>query len=289
VTYGAVRFRCSKLVPGIDPDLIDGWIEDRYTQILDRLKWKRLDVRSVIQTSALYTAGTVDLVNGSKSIVGTGTAWLETQTGMGFRIGEDSEYYTFTQLGTLLGELDRPFEGVTGTYSYKLFQSVYPLPEECKILTAVTNLQGIPLAFMDRNRSLLRKVAYGQPQEWRWLMDDASEPPRMQIEIYPIPNLVTSLAIEFTAEEGEFGRNTATTLLPWVSPGCLVAGVESDMQLHLEKFAHSDRLEARFQNLLMDMQRTDTANTRPQQIRLARSFMRRMPGRAIDRFDGGSN
>ena len=40
-TFGELRFRLSKLVPGVDLDLLDGWIMDRYQEILDVLPWSR--------------------------------------------------------------------------------------------------------------------------------------------------------------------------------------------------------------------------------------------------------
>lgn len=270
MTYGELRFRVSKLLPGIDHDLLDGWISDRYAQILDAIAWQRRDIRAVIQTAAIYQTGEVTLTSGSATVTGTGTEWDTGQTGMGFAVTGRNEFYEFAFTGATSAQLDRPFEGPTGTYSYKLFQSVYPLPDDCKILKSVVDLQtGQQLT---EHSEANAPVVLGLPATYRKLMDDLSDPPRMQIELLPTPEGLRSLSIEYTAEERVFGSTTATTLLPWLRPGCLVAGVEADGLVFLEKFEASDRKEARFQVLLGDMIRTAAANIPAKRIRLSAEF-----------------
>jgi hypothetical protein len=270
VTYGEIRYRLSKLLPGVDHDLIDGWISDRYTEILDRLKWQRRKKRSVIQTTAPYETGTITLTAGSTSVTGTGTTFTSAHTGMLLRVPHRNEWYTFTYASGTTGTLDRAFEGDTGTFSYKLYKTLYALPADCRILGAVSNLQNETSI---TETGFLPDATTGTPQACRKLMDNASDPPQMQIDLYPIPDAVYSLSVEYTAEETGFtAASTSTSLLPWLRPGCLVAGVEADGLNHLERFAAADRKAARFETLLRDMIRTEAANTPPKAIRVTDKF-----------------
>jgi hypothetical protein len=116
-TYGQIRLRLSKLAAGVDRELIDGWIQDRYTQILDRLPWKRLEGETVIQSPPSYQVGTVTATQGSNAIVGVGTAWTQAMNGLMIRIANDQEFYVFTYVDATDATLDRPYEAQTDSIS----------------------------------------------------------------------------------------------------------------------------------------------------------------------------
>ena len=101
-TYGEIRFRLSKLAraQGVDLDLLDGWIQDRYLEILDALPWQRLEKQATLQTTAEYDTGTCDVTNGSTSITGTGTTWTTGMTGRLMRINNEETFYLFTGFTT---------------------------------------------------------------------------------------------------------------------------------------------------------------------------------------------
>src|SRR3954467_3781006 len=106
MTYGDIRFRLVKLLPGVDHDLLDGWISDRYQEILDRLSWQRRDVQSVIQIPAPISTGTVALSGGSGNVTGTGTGWASAITGSGLYISGRNEYYEVTWVSSTSLQLD---------------------------------------------------------------------------------------------------------------------------------------------------------------------------------------
>ncbi len=57
-TYGEIRLRLKKLFPSVDLELLNGWIQDRYTEILDRLPWQRLSKSEPLPTvkdKSIYT------------------------------------------------------------------------------------------------------------------------------------------------------------------------------------------------------------------------------------------
>jgi hypothetical protein len=110
-SYGQLRYRVVKAVPGIDQDLVDGYLGDSYQFILDRLAWKRLERTAVIQTVAPYKVGTVSVMNGSIYVTldfvspPSGASFDQTETGRSIRIENRDEYYEFTATGQFTGVL----------------------------------------------------------------------------------------------------------------------------------------------------------------------------------------
>jgi hypothetical protein len=258
VTYGTLRFRIAKLLPGLDHDLIDGWISDRYTQILDEIPWRRRELRTIVQTVAPYETGSIALTEGSTAVTGTGTTFTSTHTGARLYVATRNEVYSFTYVSGTTGTLDRAFEGTTGSYSYKLYRSVIALPAAVRLLQAVTDLQNGPLGQITRREANEEVgVTFGMPVEYRLTYDDASSPPNAQIEVFPAPSEVTSLEIEYVADESTFATGTTSnTLLPWVRPACLIEGVQASGEAHKENWTAADYHEGRFAKLLQQMIRT---------------------------------
>jgi hypothetical protein len=50
MTYGELRFDLSKLAPGLDPDLLDAFINDRFEKICEYQKWKDLETDGTLTT-----------------------------------------------------------------------------------------------------------------------------------------------------------------------------------------------------------------------------------------------
>src|ERR1039457_3453391 len=107
MTYGDLKFRLLKAFPGLDLDLLEGWIGDSYAEILGALPWTRLNVQGMLLTTAPYVTGTVAVTQGSSTIALTGGTWSAAMTGRGFRVGTDTAFYQFTYLNAIAGSLDR--------------------------------------------------------------------------------------------------------------------------------------------------------------------------------------
>jgi hypothetical protein len=267
-TYGQVRLRITKMLPAIDQDLIDGWIHDRYVEILDRLPWQRRELQVTIQTVAPISAGTIALTTGSASVTGTGTSWASTITGLGLWVAGRSEFYEVTYVSGTALSLDRPYEGATATgVAYKVFQSVYALPSDCKILKDVRSLKNGEMQPWD-SRSVIGEV-FGAPQTWRPMMDATNG--QQQIEVWPIPSAVESLAVRYVAEDtsGYDGSDTSVTTLVWVRDAAIVNGVLADGNLSLKDFNSADRYEIKFEKAVQTMIRTECARTPGKPIKLS--------------------
>src|ERR1035438_8829336 len=145
MTYGQVKLRLTQAFPGVSLDLIEGFINDRYAEILGELPWTRLNVQMTLQTTAPYSTGTVAVVNGSNAITLSGGTWTAAMSGMKFYLvappaAIDSPYpdpavgpiYTFTFVTGTTGTLDRAYGEATNTAApYSIFQNIYTLPANC--------------------------------------------------------------------------------------------------------------------------------------------------------------
>lgn len=291
MTYGALRMRLKKLAPGVDLELIDGWIQDRYTKILDKVPHKRLEAEIVIQAPLSYATGTIAVTQGDATITGTGTSWTAAMSGLAIRIAAQEEYYQLTVTNGTSAELDRPYERADATgQTYRIDQPVYVMPATCRIIRAVAplhdrldNLEIVTPYELDRIS--ISRNSYGTPKYAAPHWDNFSDPPRMQLELYPIPQsptsqgAVPSWAVDMIQDAPSFDPEvTSANVLPWVRPAALVAGCLSDVNLHLKDFQAMALYKTQFDEALMEMLQTNALQRGPQQIKLARELRRKVPG-----------
>lgn len=117
MTYGQLRLVIQKENVGADLDLLDSYVQNRYTEILDQLPWKRQEAESVLQSPPSYAVGTVSASQGSNMITGTGTNWTTAMNGLMIRIANTSEFYQFTFVTPTSATIDRGYEGATASIS----------------------------------------------------------------------------------------------------------------------------------------------------------------------------
>lgn len=294
MTYGALRLRLSKLLPGIDLELIDGWIQDRYTEILDLIPWKRQEKEIILQSPVSYADGTVAVTQGSASITGTGTIWTALMNGRMIRINNTSEYYSFTRVSGTMATLDRVYEGPTDTgLAYRIDQAIFQLPSNARIVRQVTPLhdRGIPVNIVtpgDLNRMSPSRNLYGTPKHVAPTWDDASDPPVLQLEFFAVPHCpdsgsaLLSWAVDIAYDAADLDPNaTSASLLPFVRPAALIAGVEANAMMPRPGYdgniAAAQAHEIRFQSLREEMLQVNNRQRGPQQIRLAPELRRQTP------------
>jgi hypothetical protein len=264
-TYGEIRMRLVKELPGVDRDLLDSWILDRYIEILDLLPWRRQSLSSNLTTRAAYETGTVALTAGSAAVTGTGTVWTAGMTGLDFAASGNGGVYRFTHVSPTTGTLDRAWEGETETEAtYALQQRVYEMPANCRVPAALDTWDRGPLARRSAAELRARPRTSGTPLEWAPAADSATN--RMQIELWPVPVVAETFRLTFDAEApGWSAAAPAVALLPWLRESCLVSGVQATGYRHLalrdDERANvylrlADAAEGRFQKLLGDMHRT---------------------------------
>ena len=227
MTYGQLKFRLVKTFPGIDPDLLESYISEAYQDILGALNWERLKASAILQTTAPYSTGSVAVTKGSASVTITGGAFTSLMSGRAFRVTGRTEYYEFTYSSGTLGSFDRVYEGDTNAAAgYSIFQHVYPLPANCRFLEddAFSLFDCGPLERKVRGElddAYPGRTISGKPSVWAAYMDDSSTPPRMQVELLPVPDAAYGIPFSYVAET-DSPTETSTAILPWVQPSALI-------------------------------------------------------------------
>jgi hypothetical protein len=277
MTYGQLRLLVTAAAPGLNEDLVDGWIDGRYQQILDVLEWERQRVEAVLELVAPYETGTLALTKGSSGVTLVGGTFTSAMTGRALRVVGREEFYEFTCATGATGTLDRAYEGDTATAgAYKIFQHIYVLPSDCRMVEALLAFDGGPLEKLSRGRlnaSAPGRPLFGTPRSWAAYMDDSSDPPRQQIEVYPIPDEGIGLPLTYFAEVAT-PTTTSVSLLPWVRSAAMLAGVTADIQRHLKDYVGAAEYEKQFAGLVALMIRKDARAKGPQRFGMADRFTR---------------
>ncbi len=288
MTYGQLRLQVTQENPGIPLEKVDGWLQDRYTEILDRLEWKRTEAESVIVSPASYQTGTLAATQGSNAITGTGTTWTAAMNGRMIRIDDSSEYYQFTYLTATTATLDRGWEHPDTTVStYRIDQAVFLLPADCRILKGVRSLHDWepPLARVtpgELDRISGQRRSYGSPTKYAPTWDNFSDPPIMQVELSPVPDSpntaseTLSFVVIYDFDSSLIAPgSTSSSLLPWVRPAALKAGVRSSRFRDLKDWTSAAAEQAEMDRLVAIMARVNAAQIGPEQIRTAPEYGRR--------------
>lgn len=267
--------------------MLDGFINSRLREILDKYPWSRLIKTSTLQTVAIYETGTVAVTNGSTAVTGTGTTFTAGMTGRRFRVEGREEYYTFTRTAATTGTLDRAYEGDDDTgATYKIFQPIATLPSDCDVVESLKSI--VENRDLDQiERETLDKLnasreSYGSPLLFAPYDDDST--PLPQIELYPIPEESEGMILRY--KRGSIGLTSSSDeLLTWINEHCLIAGVEADL-LHMQgDYVGAQVKEVRFGQLLNDMIRLETTREVPQQLRMADRFTSHRRARAMRNDD----
>lgn len=288
MTYGVLRKQCIQENPGAPLEKLDGWIQDRYTEILDRIEWKRTEAESVLQSPVSYATGTLVCTLGSTSVVGTGTTFTAAMTGLMIRIDDQSEYYQVTFVDTTHLALDRGFEHPTTTAStFRIDQAIFLLPPDCRIVKGCRGLhdwqpplERVTPGELDRRAGQRR--TYGSPTMYAPTWDNFADPPIMQIELYPIPECpntaseILSFVVQFDFDSSAIAPSgTSDSMLPWVRPAALKAGVKANALMDAKDWVGAQTMQKEMDRLVAIMARVNTAQIGPEPIRLAPEYGRR--------------
>lgn len=305
MTWGELRLQLSKTAPGVDHDILDEFLNNRYEQVLEACDWKDARYHATIQTVAAYTTGTVTFTVGSANVTGSGTGWVTGQTGMKMYRPGDQVLYTFTWLTGTTGTLDRVYEGMPGdaagkTYTastYVLMQNVYQLPADVRsvlsILNPVTNLPLLRFSKEKLDEIGGPRTLVQDPESFADYDDsaEASPPVVHQIELYPPPQYARGYSVEYVHTAVGFdGGNTSGSPLPFVTQNVLLYGCRADLATYMaskvpkEASAHlavADRYEKQFQMELARILRLEHMQRRPQaRLQMADRFTRHRMTRA---------
>lgn len=308
-TWGQLNLLLTKSSPGVDAELIIGWLNSRYEQLLEAADWEGVKQPAVIETIAAIQStatSTATFTVGSTTVTFIGSiqpsaTWIGEKL---YRPGDTVQYTIQDALGTL----DRGFEALgidpPGTIyagsSYVVMQNIYQLPANCRTLvkgSVISPTTGIPMDQLSRielARSAGVPNTIGDPEIYTVYGDtDAAGNPIMhQVEFYPPPKYPRGIPFEFVLSGIGFdGTNTNDSPLPFISDTALREGVEADACLYLAKQKPEQAAafmvlakghEAKFQEERNTLLRIEFQQRRPQTtLQMASRFTRHRVARAL--------
>ena len=287
LTVGKLKLRMLKQFPGTDLDVLEGFISDRHGEIMQELPWTRLNVSAVLQTVAPYDTGTVAVGTGAMSVSLTGGTFTPQMTGRFFRVTGRTESYTFTYQDPVTGLLGRPYEGpVDMAASFKVYQSVYSLPDDVRILPD-DGMSGefgplLRTDWAELNAISPTRAGFGYPSWWALRMDDTNTPPGMQVELYPIPEHAYALPYTYVGEVGVPTQSTAA-FQAWMEPAsAMVEGVTGKI-LRLQKdYVGAQLAMAEAARAVKLMRATECERMGPARMKLGSYYTRHRARRGND-------
>jgi len=306
MTWGQLRLQLQTSAPAISLDLLDEWLNTRYTAVLEATDWIGLKAHAMVQTLAAYQSGadSITATVGSNAVTGLGTAWTNAITGLKFYIPGETVIYTATWVSGTSLTLDRPFEGINGTdpagtvyaaQAYVFMQNVYPLPADCRSIVTVldpfTDLPMQPFTKDGMDASAGNRATIGYPKAWAEYDDspEVSPPVLHQIELYPPPVDARGFPLEYLRAAFSFdGTNTASSPLPFVSGAVLLHGVRADIALHMELYTKATGYEAQYERELQRLLLVEHAQRRTKTaMKMAARFTRHRLARALRGYQRG--
>lgn len=278
MTYGQLKLRMQQMFPSVSLDIIEGFIGDRYAEILGELPWSRQDLQGIVLTAAPYKTGLASVTQGSAAISLSGGTWTAGMSGRAFRVSPRSEFYEFSYITATTAGLDRNYEGPTSAAAaYSIFQHVYPLPVACRLLNedAFSGALGAMrrTTHGELNQSDPQRVMSGTPQLWASYMDDTSTPPRMQVEFYPVPDTAVGIPFTYSADSGELS-DTETLLQVWIQPAALVEGTIAKLKRHTKDYTGAQLATVDAAAALKNMRSSEAQGMAPAQMQLDPYFTR---------------
>jgi len=251
VTWGQYRFQLQTGAPDVSVDLLDGWLNARYEQVLEATNWLDTQIEDPLTTVEAYssTTDTITTTAGQPIVTGVGTAWTrEVQEGRRIYRPGDSMFYTITEvLDPTHLVLDRPYNAhgtdppgtVYPGLPYVIFQHLYKLPDDLRMIVSVLDPRNnLPLEYFNKTRlddvagkrtTIGEPGAYARAESIRWQGMTVS-----QIEFYPPPaHARTYTLVYLRAAIGFDGESTDTSPLPFVSSTVLLTGVRSDIATYM--------------------------------------------------------
>jgi hypothetical protein len=147
-------------------------------------------------------------------------------------------------------------------------RAIFPLPANLKILLEVNNLVGnFPMRpYLQAELNLLypgrldvANVA-GAPGTFIYSMaeDTTATPPLHQVELYPIPSVIVSHPIRYTAIPPNFDpAATTASPLPWIPSQVIINGVRADILALKKDYAGMNAFESLFTSGINEMLRVE--------------------------------
>jgi hypothetical protein len=259
-------------VPQLPYPLAQQFIRDRYRRILDRRNWSATRAEAEFLLNAEKSAGTVEIVRGTDTVVGTSTAFASTDVGRQFKVGTGSPVYTVADVdvGAQALTLDRICGVASATgLSYRIVDAyVSPPADFLQFLVVSDPLQGWRLRHWITAEELMamdpQRTFFGQPYVIADRMFNSAGTP--QFEAWPYSTAARSLYYLYIKRPADLLEPDDTPIWPLRSDA-IVAGALADVarwpgtaerpNLYFARPDYWKSYELEFEDKMIELERRD--------------------------------
>lgn len=279
-TLGQMREQLTKLPcgAGIDPILLNGYVNRRIELICQSRPWTRLHRDSdILTTIANYTTGTVSIAIGATSGTGSGTTFTPQMTGYRLRIANLIDWYTFTYVSATSFTIDAPYLGDTSTTpsdavdaTFTLWQPVIQLPANLAEIRSIQN-PAIAWNMTEQSQDWLddldpSRLRYGFPKTYVPFEQTSGDV--AQIELYPGPIIEQRLPFKWKTQPPVL-VNSSDIFPSWISTMAIFHGVQADLYEAADDQNRSLVQEQKFDRAVMVMASEDARRMPSGEIKIS--------------------
>lgn len=235
-----VRDVLSSVATETDGMTVAKWIDNRYKEMVAKVRFKSLRTVGELSIPGIYDTGTLAVARGATAVTGTGTAW-QTNIGAGdqqyWYIRALSAWYKIASVG---GELDITLasafaEDDQTTATFDAVKRYHPLNSNARIIGTVVHTrlrrEIDVLSLTELDIVAPGRILVGVPPRYLALVGvDTSN--NLMAEVYPPP--AESEILHYIYYNIPSALTLASTIPPQIDPYTLKEGVLSDLY-RLEK------------------------------------------------------
>jgi len=180
-----------------NPDLsalqVIKWINNHYREIIRKREWYGTMVRGQVTVPQVYTTGRISVTNGSSTVVGTGTGFIQDMVGRQFRTGFTTGFSNIESVedATHL-TLDLPWGFQNANLvGFQIMKTWFSFPNARRMKEIVNQRQGYRLLMNVNQASVNTYDTWRQTTGWTWMLanKEATAQGWAQWELYPSATL----------------------------------------------------------------------------------------------------
>jgi len=206
-----------------------------------------------------YETGTVSVTEGSATITGTDTVWVEGMVGRKFYCG-GATYVVATFVSTTSMTLTTVYAGDSGSgLTYKIYQDEYSLASDVEDILAVRQ-ENYPQRLVKRDIEFMDKYyplrnSFGYPSMYSIIGYDSTD--YIKIAVYPIPNQARNIYYRYKKRVIEMSADNSTPIVPLRYRWVLAKGALYITAKHLEMGGAAQDFEREYRQGIAQLIKAD--------------------------------
>lgn len=228
MNFGGLRsIVLSRLRDSSLTSFVPAWFNEIQNELQRRTRWRHLQDRIIIPTTAPYSTGTITATLGSTTITGSGTAWTSAMIGQLLSISSTtastSQYYVVSAVaGPTSLSIASAFIGASGAgqsygiYFYQLTMSTtLSVPRILLASMQQSSTFHYPLRYIGEHElfNLVPNEIYASQRPWLYRIYGGSN-----LQLFPPPSDVSNVSIWYMRYPSQIpidGTETGTETLDW--------------------------------------------------------------------------